>query len=266
MKELINRNFLSFWTDKDKRIQAAHLLDLCENTMQDQERAVTPFLSPGMTCWFRNVLQGTGLRFLSWGGFEDAERVRFVLDGSAEEPGLEQAGISLIQAIPLKKDLILEHRDILGSLIGLGLERERIGDIRQAARGSVVAASTQIQDYIFNNWDSVGREKIQVAPFDFAENYILPLAGLEKRIVTASSRLDAVAAAGFGVSRSMVQEYIRQGKVKKNDAITLKPEVEVREEDIISCRGQGRLKILEEDSRTRKGRLAWRIFIFKNTK
>jgi len=265
MNVKIDRNFLNFWTEKDKRIEAAHLMDICENAIEDEERIVTPFLSSALVLWFKNVLMGTSLSYLTWGGFEDAERVRFVLDGSGREPSQEHAQVSLIQAIPHHKDTVLGHRDVLGSLIGLGLEREVIGDIRQGEKGSIVAITSQLGDYILNNWDSVGRESIKVLDFDSA-NCILPISGEEKRIVTASARLDGVAATGFGVSRSAMQEYIRQGKVKRNDGITLKPDIEVRAEDIISCRNKGRLRILEEDSKTRKGRYAWRIFIYKDNK
>jgi RNA-binding protein YlmH len=216
--------------------------------------------------WYLNVLEGTSLNYLAWGGFKDAERLRLVIDGSGRELTIENTQISLIQAIPSHKEIILGHRDILGSLIGLGLKREVIGDIRQAQTGSVIALTNQIEDYVLHNWDSVGRENIKVGLFDPTNSSILPVPGEEKRIVTASSRLDSIAATGFGISRSVMQVNISQGKVKRNDVVILKPEVEVRADDIISCRGIGRLKILDEDSKTRKGKYAWRIFIFKDIK
>lgn len=265
MKLTIDRSFLNFWTDKGKRVEAAHILDLCTGTLEGQGRAVTPFLGLAMKQWLENILQGTGLSFLSWGGFENAERVRFVLDTDSE-PSREHAEISFIQATPQRKDCQLGHRDILGSLLGLGIEREVIGDIRQSAQGSIAVVTAPIADYILQNWSSVGRETIKADLFDLADSSLLPLAGVEKRIVSASPRLDTVAAAGFGISRSTMQEYIRQGRVKKNDLIILKPDVEVRTGDILSCRGEGKLKILEEDAKTRKGKSAWRIFIYQDVK
>ncbi|NLI90751.1 MAG: hypothetical protein GX434_00705 [Peptococcaceae bacterium] len=261
MKE-ISRNVLSFWSEKEKKLEAAHLLDLCDMVLRHKERLVTPFLGPAMANWFSLVLRGTGLCYLSWGGFEDAERVRFVLDGCGNQPGTGDAEIALIKAVPNKKDVILGHRDILGSLLGLGLEREVLGDIRQGEQGVVIASTLQMGSYIIQNWTGVGRENIQAS--HAGSSKVLPVAGLEKRIVTSSSRLDALTAAGFGVSRSEVQEFIRQGKVKKNDLECLKQETELKTGDTISCRGKGKIKIIEEDSKTKKGKYAWRIFIYKD--
>jgi len=257
----INRNTLKFWTEKEMKVEAAHLLDLCENVLNTKKRLVTPFLSPAMANWFQTVLEDTSLRFLFWGGFEDAERVRVVLGEQGNDLTPEDTEIDFVQVIPNKKDVILGHRDILGSLIGLGLERDVIGDIRQGQSGSIIAVTCQMQDYITQNLTHVGRENIRT--FMPGSCQILPIAGVEKRIVTASSRLDAVAATGFGASRSMMQSFIQQGKVKKNDLESLKPEMDVRAGDTISCRGKGKLKILEADT-TKKGKSAWRIFIYSD--
>ncbi|RNC29495.1 MAG: hypothetical protein AWM53_00493 [Candidatus Dichloromethanomonas elyunquensis] len=262
MKE-INRNVLNFWAEKEKKLEAAHLLDLCETVLRDKERLVTPFLSPAMADWFRTVLKGTGLCFSFWGGFEEAERVRFVLNGNGTQPETAQTEIALVKAAPNKKGVILGHRDILGSLLGLGLEREVLGDIRQAEDGAVIAVTTQMHPYIIQNWESVGREFIQASIAGSSK--ILPLAGLEKRAVVSSPRLDTLAAAGFGLSRSEVQELVRQGKVKKNDLECVKPDIELKAGDTVSCRGQGKMKIVEESSKTRKGKYAWRVFIYRDS-
>lgn len=260
----VNRNALNFWLEKERKVEAAHLLDLCENVLSNHGRLVTPFLSPAMANWFGTFLKGTGLSYLPWGGFEDAERVRFVLAGADMALQVEDAQVSLLQAVPQKKEIILQHRDILGSLLGLGLNREVIGDIRQGAFGSIIVVADQLRDYILQNWASVGREKIQAANTD--SNITLPVAGIEKRVVTSSPRLDALTAAGFNLSRSAAQELIVQGKVRKNDLVTIKPDLELSQGDVISCRGKGKLKILDEDAKTRKGKYAWRIFIYSDLK
>jgi RNA-binding protein YlmH len=257
-----NRNALSFWPERETKLEAAHLLDLCEIAWRDKERLVTPFLSPALAAWFRTVLKDTGLGFLAWGGFEDAERVRFVLDGQGEDPGVAAAEVALVMARPHRQETILGHRDLLGSLLGLGLEREVIGDIRQGEKGAIVAVTKQIEAYIRQNWQSVGREKIETGSAESCQ--VLPRAGLEKRIVTSSARLDGLAAAGFGLSRSQVQELIRQGKVKRNDLECLKPETELKAGDVLACRGKGKLKILAAATKTKKDKNAWKILIYQD--
>jgi len=234
---MFNRNSIGYWTDKDKRMEAAHLLDLCNSVVESKERMVTPFLSLGISSWLKDVLQGSSVNFLAWGGFENSERVRFVLTTEPENLYCEQAQIVLLQAISSEKTKKLGHRSILGSLMSLGLEREVIGDIRQSEEGFIIAVTDQIKQYILQNWHSAGSEKINVEICKEAVN-ILPVSGVEKRIISASFRLDALVAASFGLSRGLVQEKIRQVTILLNGLTALKPDAEVKVGDILSCRGE----------------------------
>lgn len=260
---MINRSALTFWCDKETKAEAAHILDLCEKALYDGTVEITPFLSQAMSDWLEALLLKSDLAFVSWGGFDDAERLRVAVSADWNDIGKDDTGIALLQALPHQKEAVLHHRDALGSLIGLGLKREVIGDIRRAQAGIVVAVTEQIQEYIIQNWNSVGRERITVSAAGDG-NTILPVAGTEKRIVTASARLDCLGSAGFGVSRSDIQDLIKQGKLKKNDLIMTKPEAEVKAGDILSLRGKGRLKVLNEAGGTRKGKLAWTIFMYQD--
>ncbi len=257
---MLNRSSIGYWTDKDKRMEAAHLLDLCDSALESPDRMVTPFLSPGVASWLKDVLRGNSVNYLSWGGFEDSERVRFVLTTGKEELCYEQTQIVLLQAIPNDKTKKLGHRSILGSLMSLGLEREVIGDIRQSENSSIIAVTEQIKQYIIQNWHNAGSENINVIVCKEAVK-VLPISGVEKRITSASSRLDALISASFGISRSSVQEKIRIGTIQLNGIIILKPDAEVKVGDILSYRGEGKIKILDQD-RTRKGKNAWSIFLY----
>ena len=258
---MLNRSSIGYWTDKDKRMEAAHLLDLCDSVLESTDRMVTPFLSPGVASWLKDVLKGNSVNYLSWGGFEDSERVRFVLTTGKEELCPEQAQIALLQAIPGDKTKKLGHRSILGSLMSLGLEREVIGDIRQSENSSIIAVTEQIKQYIIQNWHNAGSESISVIVCKEAVK-VLPISGVEKRITSASFRLDALVAASFGISRGSVQEKIRLGTIQLNGIIVLKPDAEVKVGDVLSCRGEGKIKILDQDQKTRKGKNALRIFIY----
>lgn len=262
---MINRSVISFWTDKDRRMEAAHLLDLCKYALETTEVVITPFLIPGQSAWLRNVLRSIPVYSLAWGGFEDAERLKFVLASDKDQIRNELSQISLLQAVPVDKTVILEHRRILGSLMGLGLDRDVIGDIRQSERGAVVAVSDQITEYILQNWKSVGMYNIEVEICKEAVA-VFPTAGVEKRIISASFRLDALVAGGFGISRSMAQEKIRNGDVQINGIISLKPDSEIQTGDTISCRGRGKFKILDLGGQTRKGKNVCKIFIFTDKK
>jgi len=264
MKDRIDRSVLKFWSDKEKRLEAAHLLDLCEAALHDFEVIRTPFLSPALVNWLEGIIRQERLKYRIEGGFPEPERVRFLI--STQDRALEKASneIGILEVHASNPQGTLEHRQILGSLMGLGLKREVVGDIRPIPQGIGVAVSEEIADYLIREWDKAGREKIRVQRVE-GQLELIPDQGEERRITVASSRIDAVAATSFNISRTVFQDLIIQGKVKRNDLVVLKTDAEVQPGDIISCRGYGRIRLVDS-SETRKGRIAWNIILYKPQK
>lgn len=264
MKHRIDRSILSFWSDKEIKIEAAHLLDLCETALNASNAVWTPFLSQALSNWLEGIIRRGNLEYRRDGGFPESERARFLISSEVRDVEKARTEVVVLTAQALDPHRALEHPQILGSLMGLGLKRELIGDIRPAQQGIYVAVSEEIADYLVREWNKAGRERIRVQRVE-GEPELLPEKGEERRITVASSRIDAVASSSFNMSRTVFQELITQGKVKRNDLVVIKTDAEVRPGDIISCRGYGRIRLLDS-SETRKGRIAWNIILFKPQK
>lgn len=264
MKHRIDRSVLTFWQDKEMRLEAAHLLDIADEVIEDQLPARTPFLGRSLAQWFESVLKKEHLTFLPKGGFEDSERVIYLLGRNQEVLEQMEAGIVLLTVNTKDPKATLEHRQILGSLMSLGLKRELLGDIRHCMQGMVVAVAEEIVPYLLQEWRKAGRIFLDVQRQQ-GELNLREDPGEALRITVASSRIDAVVAAGFKAARSAVQEWVNQGKVKRNDLIINKTDLEVKSGDIISCRGHGRLRLIET-SETRKGRTAWKVVLYRTQK
>lgn len=264
MRHWIDRNVLSFWQEKEMRLEAAHLLDLADEAIEHKGPVRTPFLGLSLAQWFEGVLQKESLGYSTYGGFPESERVCYFLNPNLEEVEQRQEGIILLAVASLDSRIALEHRQILGSLMGLGLKRELIGDIRSGNQGMVVAVVDEIADYLRQEWRKAGRASIRVERVQ-GELCLKEDPGEERRITVASSRIDAIVASGFNVARGVVQEWIKQGKIKRNDLMISKPDLEVKSGDIISCRGQGRLRLVHS-SETRKGRVGWSIIVNRTQK
>ncbi|AGA70200.1 hypothetical protein Desdi_2788 [Desulfitobacterium dichloroeliminans LMG P-21439] len=257
MNYRMDRAILNFWSDKELKLEGAHLLDLCEEAISTSRPVWTPFLSQALGNWFGGILRSEGLAFRVEGGLPDAERARFLMVEDAGMLDQVASEVKVIRAKPLDPRGTMEHRQILGSLMGMGLKRDVIGDIRVGEHCSFVAVAHGIADVLLSQWDKAGRERIQVELVE--GNQEIPAEqGEEWRITVASSRVDAVASSSFNVSRSTFQELIQQGKVKRNDLVVSKPDLEVKPGDILSCRGYGRIRLVESTG-TRKGRIAWSI-------
>ncbi|HVJ48216.1 RNA-binding protein [Desulfitobacterium sp.] len=264
MKHWIDRCVLGFWQDKEMRLEAAHLLDLADAVLEEQLPLRTPFLGLGLAQWFEGVLQKESLSYQIQGGFPDSERVCYFLSKNSDDFEQVREGIALLTVVSLDPHVDLEHRQILGSLMGLGLKRELIGDIHPEIQGMIVAVVSEIADYLLQEWRKAGRANIRVERVH-GELHLSEDPGEELRITVASSRIDAIVASSFKAARGVVQEWINQGKVKRNDLMISRADLEVKSGDIISCRGQGRLRLLD-DSETRKGRIAWTIIIYRTQK
>ena len=244
------------------RLEAAHLLDLMDAVLNEESKQVTPFLSFAMLEWAEAVLRKEHLVLMAEGGFQEAERVRLIIAPWGETLHPTDANILLLWVRPTDSRAQLEHRQILGSLMGLGFRRDVLGDIQAGPNGQYIATTTEIAPFLLDHWTQAGREKLKVSLFEDKPD-VCPDAGEERRITVNSSRIDAVIANAFGVSRSEAQEWITQGKLRRDGIVVSKADAEVQPDEVISCRGQGRVKLLK-CTHTRKERTAWQIVLFRS--
>lgn len=260
MSEFPDRRVLQFWPEREQRLAAAHILDLLNLARKGKKAEGTPFLAPAMREWAEPIVQKTGLPWVAAGGFPDAERVRLIIGLSAPEKLVEEEWIALLQIVPRNKSAELEHRQVLGSMMGLGLERQVVGDIYAGRAGCYVAVLPQIAAFLTENWLKIGREDVQVSRLPGCPE-LEKARGEERRITVSSVRLDGMVAAGFNLSRTRAQELIKRGQVKLKDIAVYKQDADVSPGDKISCRGWGRILLLSKEE-TRKGRIAWTVEIF----
>lgn len=213
------------------------------------------FLSPAESSVIsRNMPSGDVIRIF-FGGYPEAERKLFVaLPEYAEETDAEEL-IAVLEITGREIDA-LTHRDFLGSLLGLGIRREKIGDILVYEDKTLVFVLEDIADYIILNLQKVGRCGIKIRRMSIEEIEI-PKRRVELINATvASMRLDCIAAAALRLSRSKVLDIMAEGRVSLNWTECKNPSAVVKTGDTLSIRGTGRFRVSEEVRETKKGRLA----------
>lgn len=257
-----DRSGLGFWKEKEVRLEAAHILDLVDSVHNEASKQVTTFLSFAMRDWAEAVLRKEHLTLMEEGGFEEAERVRIIMAPWGEALHSTDANISLLWVCPTDPRAQLEHRQILGSLMGLGFKREVFGDIQAGRKGQYIATTAEIAPFLLDHWTQAGRDKIKVS-LCTDKPELCPDLGEACRITVNSSRLDTVIANAFRVSRSVAQQWITQGKVRRDGLVASKADSEVQPDEMVSCRGQGRVKLLK-CTQNRKERIAWQIVLFRS--
>lgn len=240
---------------EDRRFMAK-VLDKITLVLKNHETVVTDFFDPHQQNLISPVLRVPGISFIWAGGYESAERQRLVVGPEYLDMEEVDHALVLLAVTGNLKYQNLAHRDFLGSILGLGIKREKIGDIIVNDKGCQVIVDESISGYIINNLTKVHRVSVKVERADF-EVLELPAENTKEINTTVSSlRIDAVAAAGYGASRTKMASDITAEKVKVNWNTVTDPSFNVKEGDIISIRGRGRVEIETVKGETKKGRLA----------
>lgn len=187
-----------------------------------------------------------------YGGYPDAERTVFGVFPDWEEPEEKEFPISCIK-ISKTYSRELTHRDYLGSVLGLGIERMKIGDIKINGNDAYLFVYDDIADFILRNLTKIGSCGIKCS---IPDKIIIPEQAYEvKDKVCASMRFDAVTAAAYNLSRGMAAKYIQSKMAMINHRECIDVSKEVKEGDLISLRKYGRFTVDSVGKTTSKGRL-----------
>lgn len=256
---MVKEEILRKLSKSEDKLIVSKVLDrfiLCEKA---KKLTITDFLDPRLQSIVSKCLEADNIdNYLFYGGYAGAERAVVAFCPSdmraTEEP--ELAGLFKILKISLMHRENVNHRDYLGALMGLGIKREKVGDILVKDDYCLVIVHNDMADFIRYNLDKVGNVKVQV---DFQE--MESLSAYEPKVkdirtTVASLRLDSVASAGFGMSRSKVADFIKAEKVNLNWEIMPSVTKTVKEGDIISIRGKGRVVLQEVGKTTKKDRIS----------
>lgn len=245
--------------EPEDRLLLARVLDKFEQRERRNIPASTGFLSPREQTLAVSLLNAAGIRegYRLDGGYEGAERkvLTFLPDWAEEDP----EALAFLRAAFRGADSVLTHRDILGSLMGQGIARERVGDILLSDHSADVVVSPSLAEFLLQNWDSAGRVRLDISPIDREALTIPQVQVKEIRDTVSSLRLDAVAASAFSLSRGKAAELIAAGRVSLDHMPCEKPDKPVAEGAVLTVRGLGRARVAECGKLTKKGRIALRI-------
>ncbi|WP_243096826.1 RNA-binding protein [Thermohalobacter berrensis] len=240
------------------------VLDKVEKTLITHTVEFTDFLDP----YQRRLCYSFLNRFMEVnyheeGGLEGAERKIIVIYPHYMDKSYLESYIGAIRLDGSFRFNDLNHRDYLGAILGLGIKREKIGDILVHEKYTQVILHKDIIDYVILNLKKIGKEPVKVKEIKLHE-INRPSEKFKEIIRTvASLRIDSLLSAAYGISRSGSLSYIKNGRVKLNWQPIDTASYKANEGDMISVRGKGRFKLYKVLGETRKGRQRVAIKIFK---
>ena len=232
-----------------------HLLDLCRKSRKTGNWQYSGFLSPAEQEDFLRSADAAEYPFFLAGGHEAAER-KILAAGDETEAGPPELPISVIAVAPKNEKYAeeLTHRDYLGAILGLGIERSLIGDILLKGKQAWFFCLSPAAEMMETSLTQVCRTAVEarVTEPDIPD---LQPEYASVRINVASERLDAVAAAFAGISRGQAEKLFGAEKVFVNGRIASDRSMRLKEGDIISVRGIGKAVYDGIGHETKKNRL-----------
>lgn len=231
----------------ENRDEIARVIDKAEQAIKNWEVVCTDFLSPPVMIEVQEIFQNlTEINCLDWGGYPQAERKRIGL--SRPDILMEKSQIELA-ALDIAGNFLFDtatHRDFLGSILGTGITRDKVGDIIVLGeRGAQAIVVPEMVEFLETSLTQVRSVAVKTQKIDLSELKIQPPKKKEMTTVEASMRLDAVASAGFGMSRSKMASMISAGDVRVNWKDVTQTSHNIKAGDLISVRGKGRLEVGE---------------------
>ena len=240
-------------TDKILVSKVNDLFRLCEKYSSER---FLGFLDGGQLALIEdNITFPYGFNVMLFGGYSEAEKKILGVFPDWSEPSENLFPISVLR---IKSSFSggLTHRDYLGSLLSLGIDQSKVGDILVDSESSAYCfVCEDIAAYICDNLFKIGNKGVTITPIPLAEVADVSRKYLTMELVCASLRTDAVVSAITKLSRQKASELISSGKVKINHRVTDDNSKPLKENDLISIRGFGRFIIRHEGGKTRKDRL-----------
>ncbi|MDD4504685.1 MAG: YlmH/Sll1252 family protein [Clostridiaceae bacterium] len=255
-----NRLILDRYKEYEDRVLANEVLDYAKICTSGYTFRHTDFLDPRQQKIAEDILElHKNICYDFLGGIEESERAVCIINDENYELTEEDIPITLLSITWSKSIRKLSHRDFLGSILGCGIKREKVGDIILDEDRAYVACMSDISKYLLYNLNKVGNTAVSVSEAKAAQKK-----KEEVKIITstvASLRLDSLIATGYGVSRAKAVETVKSGKVKVNWEDTASSSKDMKQGDVISLRGRGRIVLEEISGTTKKDRI--RIVIKK---
>lgn len=248
---------------KDELIFVRHMEELAKSAYYKGINVYTDFLGLAERSLFYRIRKAElSVPYSVYGGFPDAERVKIGFHGGLEGNGeilpdafLDDYPICVVKICPANAKFAenLTHRDYLGAILNLGIDRSTTGDILLAEDAVYLSCDPMIGSFLCENLTRIRHTTVRAAvegrmqmPFDRSYETL--------HANVASLRLDAVIGAAFHTSRSSIAGLIPGGRVFVNGREILQGSYMLKDGDIVSVRGYGKFRYVSQGNMTKKGR------------
>lgn len=251
--------------EKEDILLQKRMTELAERSFRQNMFTFTDFLAlPELDLFYQIEPQLRYAGVTLYGGTEEADRkvIRF---GNPAELGYEEPfPIVCIAIEPLLEKFAegLSHRDYLGALMNLGIERENLGDIFIQGKTGYVFCLERIAPFLIENLTQVRHTHVNLKILEDRREFIKKEVAKEA-ILCSSERIDGIIAKIYHLSRSQSLDMFRAKKIYVNSRLCENNSYQLKSGDIISVRGFGKFIYEGIQYQTKKGKFSIQVGIYK---
>ncbi|AMV59843.1 Hypothetical protein ADU72_0313 [Pediococcus damnosus] len=236
--------------------------------VRDQYRSIlTNFLNPREQFILTTLVNRLDeIKVQSYGGYPGAEMSRSLIFPDYFVPKLQDFNVTLLEIQYPTKFAVIHHRNVLGTLANMGVERNTFGDIISNGEDWQFFVKSEMSDFFLSEVGKIGNIKVRLVEKTLDE-VIKPENDWESGSTTvASVRVDAVVAEGFHISRNHAKELIEERKVTLNWKPHQRPDFELVANDLLSVRGYGRIRLDSIEGKTKKSKIRVLLSVIRSKK
>ncbi len=232
------------------------IIDKANGCLKNYDVRYSEFLNPFEIENAKAILNSTSdLKYTVDGGYKESERkVVFIYPFYMEYEDIDET-LRFIQIEGNFKFKSISHKDYLGSLLSLGIKREKIGDIIIHENFCQVIVSNDICDFILMNLEKVSNNNVKLKEISREEIVYSSPKCKDVSFTVTSSRIDCVISGLYNISRQESSKLINNEKVQVNYEKITSASKEIKSESLISVRGKGRAQIISIGDLTKKNKI-----------
>ena len=246
-------SYMSHIKDINKQITMRKVLDKIEISLFNHSLEITDFLDPYERHLAKSILNRfNDLSYTEFGGISSSERKVILIYPYYFD---KSTIISKLRYFRIHCDIdALSHKDFLGGLLGIGINRTKIGDIQVHNTYADITTKDELGDFILYNLKKIGNKNVSISEIckDDLKEPLLRFQEINKYVT--SLRLDIVLSTAYNFSRQESINIVKSGKVKVNWQKITKPSKDLSFGDTISTKGLGRAILYSNEGISKKGR------------
>lgn len=229
------------------------VLDLKAQVERDYTPIVTDFLDPREQYIFQTIIGNDSSFVLGVeGGYSSAERKRICLAPFYHELTIDDYELTALTAKFPQKFVTLEHRDVLGSIMSLGIHRKKLGDVLVGNGEFHIICDQTLGTFFKLNLTQIKNSSVTLEEIPLAQITSPKENWVQQEGTVSSLRLDVVMKEIYRLSRTKAQQLITKQAVKVNHQVIEEPAYELQSGDLISVRKAGRSQLVSVLGTTRK--------------